>query len=111
MSFGITAATWAAIGTAAVSAGAAYMGQQQQKKAGEAQKKALEDAAKKDALEAASAETNAAVAANQQLAATRKRRQQSALSLGAGDTLGATSVLGGGSRPVAVTSALSKGAS
>lgn len=115
MTFGLSAAAVAGIASVAVSAGTAYYQGQQQKKALDAQKKATQDAQTKDAAQAVSAEQSAALAANQQLAATRRRRQSSALALGAGDSgLGTSSVLGAGSQPVSVsgptTSALGKGA-
>jgi hypothetical protein len=92
MSFGLTAATWVAIGTAAVGAASAAYNADSNRKNLHSQQDALKAAAEEDARKTAEAETNAMVAANAQLADAKRRRRSSSLSTGGGNES-----LGGGS--------------
>lgn len=103
MSFGFTAATWVAIGTAAVGAASAAASADSQRKSAHQQQDAINAAQSQDAIDTASAKTQAALSANQKLSSDKRARQANVLALGGnGDTLG------GG--PTAANSVLSQGA-
>lgn len=91
--------SWIAVAVAAVAVGGAVYTQDKQRKAMHQQQDALKAAQQQDAQESAKAEVDAKLNANTALAATRRRRRDNALALGApagGDVLGGSSVLGAG---------------
>lgn len=100
MSFGISAAGWAAIAAGTVAATSAYSADQQ-RKAVHGQQDALRSAQAEEARASAKAEADAATATNSALADSKRRRRASSLLAtgGAGTTPtlgGAASVLSSG---------------
>lgn len=91
MSFGISAATWVAIGVGTAAVGTAAYSADQQRKAMHKQQDALKAAQEADARQAAEAETKALVAANAQTADAGRRRRASALGGFSSDSLGTPS--------------------
>lgn len=101
MSFGFSAATWAAIGAGVTAVGTVASADTQRKNMHK-QQDALKASQEADAKEAASAEESATTSANMQQADARRRRRASALSVGApSDALGASGSLLGAGTPTA----------
>lgn len=103
MSFGISAAAWAAIAAGVAVAGTTYAVHSQNIAASRA-RKAQADSLAQQARDAAKAETDAQVSANEMLVADKRRRRTS--SLGLGDLGGGTTALGGGDTALAAGAAV-----